>query len=443
MLGFLNDDVPPGHTYRRVHAVPGPWQARENRVPEPSTFPEVWVLGSSPYSAQLAVRLGRPYAFALQFGDADIDTAMRLYRENFQPSAVLAEPHTLVSVPAAIGDDPFEAKRQAATSAMAMLRMFKNEGCLLLPPDEVEAYQTTLQRRQILDAYTSRSFHGTAATVADRLEALHQRTGVDEVMLVVGGHSPTLDQHGITLIADHYQLPYLNAPLPAIAPFQHSDVHNTPLEGEPHDRPPHRALIVIDAQQEYFDGLLPIQYPDRDQSITSIQTAIKAAEQTGTPVVVVQHELPAEAPVFAAGSATWQNHPQVAVHENAAARLINKQYSTIFADTDLEAWLREQGIDTITLAGYMTNNCVVASAAAAEPLGFTVEVLSDATGAIDLANDAGTASARQVHETLMALMHSNWAAVTDTATWTAALRTGTTPTKSDLITSAAQGRNTR
>lgn len=218
LLGFLGDGFPPGHPYRQVHAVPGPWQAMENRVSAPSTAPEVWVLGSSPYSAQLAGHLGRPYAFALQFGDADIDTAMRLYRESFQPSDVLAEPHTLVSVPVAISDDPVEAKRQAATSAMAMLRMFKGEGYLLLPPDEVEAYPATIQERQILDAYTSRSFHGTAATVANRLEALHERTGVDEVMLVVGGHSTALDQRGITLIADHYALPYLEAPLSAAAP---------------------------------------------------------------------------------------------------------------------------------------------------------------------------------------------------------------------------------
>jgi len=217
LIGFLSDGFPPGHPYRHVHAVPGPWQAKENRVPAPSTAPELWVLGSSPYSAHLAGQLGRPYAFALQFGDADIDTAMRLYRESFQPSEVLAEPHALVSVPAAINEDPAEAKRQAATSAMAMLRMFKNEGYLLLPPDEVEAYQATLQERQILDAYTNRTFHGTAATVADRLEALHERTGVDEVMLVVGGHSPSLDQRGITLIADHYGLPHLNSPLPVAA----------------------------------------------------------------------------------------------------------------------------------------------------------------------------------------------------------------------------------
>lgn len=204
---------------------------------------------------------------------------------------------------------------------------------------------------------------------------------------------------------------------------------------------PRRALIVIDAQQEYFDdGLLPIQYPNRDDSVAVIQSAIKEARDAGVPVVLVQHELPAEAPVFASGSATWQNHPGVAAQEENAAKRISKQFSSIFAGTDLEPWLREQGIDTITLVGYMTNNCVIASAAAAEPLGFAVEVLSDATGAIDLANEAGTAPARQVHETLMALLHSNWAAVTDAGTWAAALRTGEPLAKSDLATSAAQGR---
>jgi nicotinamidase-related amidase len=205
---------------------------------------------------------------------------------------------------------------------------------------------------------------------------------------------------------------------------------------------PCRALIVIDAQQEYFDGFLPIQYPDRNESIARIRTAIEAAEQSSIPVALVQHELPAEAPVFASGSATWHNHPEVAAHEERASKRISKQFSSIFAGTDLEAWLREQDVDTITLVGYMSNNCVIASAAAAEPLGFAVEVLSDATGAIDLANDAGSAPARQVHEILMTLLHSNWAAVADTDAWTAALQAGEALGKSDLVTSAAQGRTT-
>lgn len=204
---------------------------------------------------------------------------------------------------------------------------------------------------------------------------------------------------------------------------------------------PRRALIVIDAQQEYFEGHLPIQYPDREQSVARIRAAIDAAEEAGVPLVVVQHELPADAPIFAAGSATHENHPLVAEHEDRAAKRIGKHFGSAFAETDLDAWLRAQDIDTITLAGYMTNNCVLASAADAEPRGFAVEVLSDATGAIDLANEAGRVSARQVYETVMPLLQSNWAAVADTDTWIAALRSGEPLAKSDLVTSAANGRN--
>ena len=204
---------------------------------------------------------------------------------------------------------------------------------------------------------------------------------------------------------------------------------------------PRRALIVIDVQQEYFDGLLPIQYPAREESVARICQAIDAAALADAPIVLVQHELPAGAPVFASGSATFQHHPGVAAHEGKAAKRIGKQFGSVFAGTDLAAWLRDRDIDTITLVGYMTNNCVLSSAVEAEPHGFAVEVLSDATGAIDLANEAGRVSARQVHETLMAILHSNWAAVADTDTWAAALQAGKPLDKSNLVVSAAQGRN--
>jgi nicotinamidase-related amidase len=95
----------------------------------------------------------------------------------------------------------------------------------------------------------------------------------------------------------------------------------------------------------------------------------------------------------------------------------------------------------VTLTGYMTNNCVVASAAAAEPLGFTVEVLSDATGAIPLSNDSGSASAAQVHETLMTLLNSNWAAVALTDAWVGAVEAGTTLPRGNLVESATAGRS--
>lgn len=203
---------------------------------------------------------------------------------------------------------------------------------------------------------------------------------------------------------------------------------------------PRRALIVIDAQQEYFAGLLPIQYPSREGSVARIAEAMDAAEQADIPVVVIQHEAPAGSPVFAPESATFALHPEIDQRAENAAHRCTKSFASVFAQTGLEDWLRQNEIDTITLTGYMTNNCVIGSAVGAEPLGFSVEVLSDATGAIDLANEAGTASAKQVHETIMALLHSNWAAVATTADWIDAARSGRALTANNLVVSAQQGR---
>ena len=207
LLGFLGDAFPEGHEYRNVHAVPGPWQADQNRVPRSATDPRVWILGSSPYSARLAGRLGRPYAFALQFGDADVASAMRLYRESFQPSDVLSEPYTLVSVGVVADDDAEEARRQAASSAMAMLRMFQRKPYSLLPPQEVEAYPATPQERGILETYARNFVNGTAAEVAATLERLHSRVNVDEMMLVTMGYSRQAQARTVDLMADHYRLP--------------------------------------------------------------------------------------------------------------------------------------------------------------------------------------------------------------------------------------------
>lgn len=202
---------------------------------------------------------------------------------------------------------------------------------------------------------------------------------------------------------------------------------------------PNRALVIVDVQNEYFGGPLGIQYPDRSESLANIIRAIDSAEAQGLPVVVVQHEAPAESPVFAEGSAGWELHPDIAARRKDSWKRIGKSYASVFAGTDFESWLRENGIDTITLLGYMTNNCDLATAAAAEPLGFAVEVLSDASGAIHLANEAGQANARQVHETLMVLLNSNFAAVATTSDWVQAVESGAPLPKSDLGTSAMQG----
>lgn len=203
---------------------------------------------------------------------------------------------------------------------------------------------------------------------------------------------------------------------------------------------PRRALIVVDVQQEYFDGPLQIQYPPREESLTNIVTAIDAATAQQIPVVVVQHEMPAGAPVFVEGTDGWNLHPEIEKRIDPTTKRVHKVHGSVFAGTDVAGWLRQNDIDTFTIVGHMANNCDLATAVEAEGLGFTAEILSDATGAINLSNDLGTVSARDLHATLMVLLHSNFAAVATTRQWIDALESGEPLDKSNLVVSALSGR---
>lgn len=204
--------------------------------------------------------------------------------------------------------------------------------------------------------------------------------------------------------------------------------------------PVNRALVLVDVQNEYFDGILAIQHPPRQATLGNIVRALDTAHEHGLPVVVVQHELPEGAPVFAAGSSSWALHPEIEARATPAWKRVTKDKSSVFAGTDVAEWLADRGVDTITLAGYMTNNCDIATAVSAEELGLAAEILSDGSGAIHLANEVGKVSAEQLHETLMVMLHANFAAVTDTSTWLQAAGAQEALPKSDLGTSATQGR---
>ena len=71
---------------------------------------------------------------------------------------------------------------------------------------------------------------------------------------------------------------------------------------------PRRALIVIDVQNEYVTGNLPIEFPDIHLSLSNIGKAMDAAKDAGMPIIVVQQFAPATSPVFAQGSEGWELH---------------------------------------------------------------------------------------------------------------------------------------
>ncbi|UKA49739.1 isochorismatase family protein [Arthrobacter sp. FW305-123] len=200
-----------------------------------------------------------------------------------------------------------------------------------------------------------------------------------------------------------------------------------------------RALVLVDVQQQYFSGPLEIQYPTHQESLPRITQAIDAATAAGLPIAVIQHSEGEGAPAFAPGTAEYELHPEVEARRTGSWKAVVKQFGSVYAGTDVAAWLREHDVGTVTLVGYMTNNCILASAVEAEFLGFTTEVLSDATGAINLSNHAGTADAKTVHTTLMALLNSNWAAVASTQAWAGAVQADQPLQKSDLGSSAVAG----
>ena len=197
---------------------------------------------------------------------------------------------------------------------------------------------------------------------------------------------------------------------------------------------PRRALIVIDVQNEYFSGGLRIAYPARSASLGNIALALDAAYAAGIPVVVVQNYAPAGAPLFAKSTPGWELHPAVAGRPRDY--YVEKTLPSAFSGTDLEAWARARGIDTLTLVGYMTHNCIASTAVAALHAGFTVEVLQDATGAVAYANAAGAASAEEIHRAFCVVLHSRFAAVASTRAWIAAAQAGAALQRGSIVESS-------
>ncbi|TWG87558.1 nicotinamidase-related amidase [Cupriavidus gilardii J11] len=185
---------------------------------------------------------------------------------------------------------------------------------------------------------------------------------------------------------------------------------------------PRRALVVVDVQNEYITGNMPIEYPPIDTSLSNIALAMDAAREADVPVIVVQHDAAETSPVFAKGSHGWQLHPTVA--ERPAAHRINKTMGSAFANTDLGDWLSANAIDTVVIAGYMTHNCDAATILHAAHNGWKVEFLSDATGSLPYENAGGRASAEEIHRVFCTVFHSNFAAVMTTKDWVAAVREG-------------------
>ncbi|HWQ19555.1 MAG TPA: cysteine hydrolase family protein [Methanotrichaceae archaeon] len=178
-----------------------------------------------------------------------------------------------------------------------------------------------------------------------------------------------------------------------------------------------QALLVIDVQNEYFTGRLPVTFPEG--SLANILKAMDHAAKKEIPVVVIQHTAPSkDSPTFRNESDGWRLHPEV---ENRKYDiLIEKHLPGSFTGTELERWLRERGIEHVAICGYMIQMCCDTTARQAFHLGFGVDFLSDATGALSVQNSAGSISDRDLHRAVLVTQAMRFSRVMTTDEWISA-----------------------
>jgi luciferase family oxidoreductase group 1 len=171
--------------------------------PAGETVPEVWMLGSSDYGAQVAAHFGLPYAFAWFFSDGiGAAQAIDLYRTLYQPSARHPEPHSALCVWALAADTEEEARFQF--SSRARVRLLRDRGIFapLEPPAVAAAHPCTEAETAYLADLCNKAFVGTGAQVAQRIEELVRRLGVQEIAVVTWTYDEEVRRTSYRLLAE-------------------------------------------------------------------------------------------------------------------------------------------------------------------------------------------------------------------------------------------------
>jgi len=177
----------------------------------------------------------------------------------------------------------------------------------------------------------------------------------------------------------------------------------------------HAALVLIDFQNEYFTGRLPI--PDGLAALNHAAQLVKLADAHGIPVYHVQHLNGVNAPVFARGSQMAEIHAGLTPARQHY--VVQKTTVSTFASTDLDAQLRARGVTTLIVAGLMTHMCVSTMARDARQFGpknYNVLVVADASATRDIDGwDGGVVRHQDIHRATLTALAANFAQVLTTA----------------------------
>lgn len=180
----------------------GPLQPNQpvKAIPGAGTNVPVWLLGSSLYSAQLAAMRGLPYAFAGHFAPRLYREALKVYRENFQPSEQLQAPYSILAVPAVPADSREEAEYLATTSYQRILSLFRGQPLWMKAPvDSMEGLWSAGEQAMVRD-FLALQLLGSATDIKSQLADLLASVTVDELMFTVDIYDPEKRRHGLHVL---------------------------------------------------------------------------------------------------------------------------------------------------------------------------------------------------------------------------------------------------
>lgn len=163
---------------------------------------ETWILGSSTFGAQLAAMLGLPYAFASHFAPAQLDAALRMYRERFEPSAELAQPHVMAAMTVICADTDEEARILASSLDQSFVALRTGTPGRLKPP--VPQYRESLppQALAMLQGMDEARAVGSPETVRAAIRAFIERTQADEIIVAGATYDPAPRRRSLQLTMD-------------------------------------------------------------------------------------------------------------------------------------------------------------------------------------------------------------------------------------------------
>jgi luciferase family oxidoreductase group 1 len=160
---------------------------------------ELWILGSSLFGASLAAHLGLPFAFASHFAPAQLDQALTIYRERFQPSDTLPKPHVMAAMMVIAADTDEEAALLSTSGDQSFVALRTGNPGKLQPP--IPGYRDTLPEpvRAGLDFARSASAIGSPATVRAQMQAFIERTQADEIIVAGAIWDPQARERSLQL----------------------------------------------------------------------------------------------------------------------------------------------------------------------------------------------------------------------------------------------------